>query len=226
MGTPAENVRYGQARAAGRPLPGPPRGHAVRIIEYTVTVRSTDGSCRTELFRLATSLLDHHAAPARQMAELYHQRWEIELGYGELKTRLRGAEFILRSRSPELVRQEMFAFLVVYQALCALRARTAQTAAIDPDRISFTVTVRLARDQVCNQAAATPATLRRVCQQTIADLADALLPTRRSRSYERIKRPAKNTYPSRKHDHIRPPSKTRYALTVTGDSPYRGKHLK
>jgi hypothetical protein len=226
MGTPAENVRYGQARAAGRPLPGPPAGHPVRIIEYTITVSAADGGRRIEPFRLVTSLLDPAEAPAAEVAALYHQRWESELSYGELKTRLRGAAVILRSRSPELVRQEMFAFLVVYQALCALRACAAQTAGIDPDRISFTITVRLARDQASHQAASSPASLRRACQQTITDLLEDLLPARRSRSYQRIKRPAKNTYPTRKHDHVRPPSKVSYHLTVTGDRPYLGRHLK
>jgi hypothetical protein len=226
MATPAENVRYGQARAAGRPLSDPPQGHLVRIIEYTVTVTAADGGRRVEPFRLVTSLLDSAVAPAAELAALYHERWESELGYGELKTRLRGAAVILRSRSPELVRQEMFAFLVVYQALCALRATAAQTAGIDPDRISFTITVRLARDQAGNQAAVTPATLWRACQQTITDLLNDLLPARRSRAYQRVKRPAKNTYPTRKHDHVRQPSKVKYELTVTGDSPYLGKHHK
>jgi hypothetical protein len=223
MGTPAENVRYGQARAAGRPLPDPPQGHTVRIVEYTLTV-AADGRPRTEAFRLVTTLLDHTQAPAQQLAELYHQRWEIELSYGELKTRLRGPEVILRSRSPQLVRQEIFAFLVVYQALCALRVSAAQTGEVDPDRISFTVTVRLTRDQVCNQAAATPAALEHGRQQTIADLLDQLLPARRSRCYERKKRPAKNTYPSKKPDQPRPPSRVTYTLTITGNQPYLGKH--
>jgi hypothetical protein len=118
MATPAENVRYGQARAAGRPLSDPPQGHLVRIIEYTVTVTAADGGRRVEPFRLVTSLLDSAVAPAAELAARYHERWESELGYGELKTRLRGAAVILRSRSPELVGQEMFAFLIVYQALC------------------------------------------------------------------------------------------------------------
>jgi hypothetical protein len=226
MGTPAENVRHGQARAAGRPLPGPPEGHLVRIVEYTVTVTAADGNRREEPFRLVTTLLDPLQAPAAELAALYHERWESELGYGELKTRLRGAAVILRSRSPELVRQEMFAFLVVYQALCALRVAAAQTAGIDPDRISFTITIRLARDQAGTQAAAIPGNLQQAVEQTITDLLDDQLPPRRSRTYERIKRPPKNTYPRRKHDHVRPPSKVSYALTVTGDSPYLGKHHK
>ena len=109
------------------------------------------------------------------------------MGYGELKTRLRGPEVVLRSRSPQLVRQEVFAFLVVYQALCSLRMHAAQAADTDPDRISFTVTLRLARDQVVSQAAVTPAALHDAVRQTIADLLDERLPPRRARSYERKK---------------------------------------
>ena len=75
MPTPAENVRLGQARAAGRVPPGRPEGHLVRIIEYTVTARAADGTTRNEPFRLATTLLDHQRAPAADLAALYHQRW-------------------------------------------------------------------------------------------------------------------------------------------------------
>jgi len=226
MGTPAENLRYGWARRDGRPLPGPPAGHPVRIVEYDVRIDGRDGAVRTEAFRLVTTLLDHEQAPARQLAELYPQRWEIEVGYGELKTRLRGPEVVLRSRSPQLVRQEVFAFLVVYQALCSLRVGAAQAADTDPDRISFTVTLRLARDQVVSQAAITPAALHDAVRQTIADLLDERLPPRRARSYERKKRPIKNTFSFRKLGQPRPPSRLSYTLTITGDHPYLGKQAK
>src|SRR5262249_13804500 len=157
MPTPAENVRLGQARAAGRIAPGRPEGHLVRIIEYTVTARAAGGATtRIEPFRLVTTLLDDQRAPAAGLAALYHQRWESEHGYAELKSRLRGAAFILRSRSPELVRQELFALLTVYQALCALETEAAGQAGIDPDRISFTVTVRVARDHAASHAIITP----------------------------------------------------------------------
>jgi hypothetical protein len=226
MGTPAENRRRGWARRDGRVLPGPPEGHPVRIVEYDVRIDSGDGCVRTEAFRLVTTLLDHEQAPARQLAELYPQRWEIERGYGELKTRLRGPEVVLRSRSPQLVRQEVFAFLVVYQALCSLRVRAAQAADTDPDRISFTVTLRLARDQIISQAAASPAALHNAVEQTITDLLDERLPPRRSRSYERKKRPIKNTFSFRKLSEPRPPGRLSYELTITGDHPYLGKQAK
>jgi hypothetical protein len=78
MPTPAENIRLGQARAAGRIPARPPEGHLVRIIEYTVTVHDSGGGTRTESFRLVTTLLDHKHAPAAQVAAIYQQRWEIE----------------------------------------------------------------------------------------------------------------------------------------------------
>jgi hypothetical protein len=81
-----------------------------------------------------TSLLDHRLAPAHQLAMAYHQLWEIENGFAELKNRLRGAGFILRSKAPELICQEIYALLTVYQALCAPRTRAAEHGGIDPDR--------------------------------------------------------------------------------------------
>lgn len=215
MPTPADGIRQSQARAQGKVLPQPPAGHLVRIIEYNVTVRASDGSSRTEPFRLVTTILDHELAPATALAALYHQRWEIENSYQALKTRLRGAEFILRSKSPELVRQELYAFLAVYQALCSLRAEAATTAGIDPDRISFTVTIRVARVEVTNQAAVTPATLRQSRALAIDDLLADRLPSRRARQYERIRKAPKSNYTIKKHDHVRVASHVTYKIKVT-----------
>jgi hypothetical protein len=120
----------------------------------------------------------------------------------------------------------MFAFLAVYQALCALRSRAAYTADCDPDRISFTITVRLARDQACNQAAATPASLHETCHQTVSDLIDERLPARRARSYERIKRTPRNNHKICRHHHERPPSKVIYEFAITDDNAYQGRHAK
>jgi hypothetical protein len=215
MPTPAEVVRRGRARVKGKVVDQPLQGHAVRIIEYVVTVTASDGSARTEPFRLVTTILDHEVAPAEQLAALYHERWEIENSYQELKSRLRGAEFILRSKSPDLVRQELFGFLSVYQALCSFRVEAADTAGIDPDRISFTVTVRVARTEVTNQAAATRATLDQARTLAIGDLLADLLPPRRARHYERIRKAPKSNYTIKKHDHIRSASQVKYKIKVT-----------
>jgi hypothetical protein len=113
----------------------------------------------------------------------------------------------------------MHAFLVVYQALAGLRTRSAHAVDLEPARISFTITVRLARDQVCNQAGADPDTLATALEQTITDLIADTLPSRRHRLYERIKRPPKNSFPTKKPDHIRPGSRIDYTLAVTEKQP-------
>ena len=219
MPTPAENIRLGQARAAGRIPSGQPEGHLVRIIEYTVAVRAADGATRIEPFRLVTTLLDHQRAPADSLAAAYHERWESENGYAELKTRLRGAAFILRSRSPELVRQELFAFLTVYQALCALETDAARQAGLDPDRISFTVTVRIARDHATSHTIITPRSLDLARRQAIGDLLADILPRRRDRHYERVRKQPKNNFPALKRGQERQPSRVTYKIKVNRKPP-------
>ncbi|MFI6449333.1 IS4 family transposase [Kitasatospora sp. NPDC050543] len=219
MPTPKETVRHGQARAAGRTLAQLPEGHTARIIQYTVTVHRTAGPPRRETFRLVTSLLDHTRAPARHLAAIYHQRWEIENGYAELKNRLRGAGFVLRSKSPELACQEVYALLTVYQALCVLELHAAQCGGIDPDRISFTVTVQLARLKVVGQAAADAITLMAARSEVVRELLDGLLPTRRNRQCERVKKPPKNTFETKKRDRPRAPGHVQYTLKVTWHPP-------
>jgi hypothetical protein len=212
MPTPAENARFGQARARGKPLRRLPEGHLIRVIEYAVTVATADGRTRTEPFRLATTLLDCEQAPARELAVIYHERWEIENSYGELKTRLRGAEFILRSKSPDLACQELYAFLTVYQGLCALRAEAASTAGTDPGRVSFTVTVRVARDHA---AASCPVSQEQARHHAIKDIIADLLPARRDRRCERAKKPPRNTFTVKKRGETPPAAAATYTITVT-----------
>ena len=223
MPTPAEGIRHGQARAKGKPMAQPPQGHIVRVIEYDVTVTAVDGTTRTEPFRLITTILDVQDVSARDLATLYHERWEIENSYQELKTRLRGAEFILRSKSADLVRQEIFAFLTVYQALCSLRVEAAHRGDMDPDRISFTVTIRVARTEVTNQAAATPQTLDQARTLAVGDLLADPLPPRRSRQYERIRKAPKSNYAIKKHGHVRVASPVTYKIHVTRRGPLPAK---
>ncbi|MFJ8078347.1 transposase [Streptomyces sp. NPDC096176] len=166
-------------------------------------------------FRLVTSLLDHRLAPAHQLATAYHQRWEIENGFAELKNRLRGTGFILRSKAPELICQEIYALLTVYQALCALQMRAAEHGGTDSDRISFTVAVQLARLAVAAQAAAEVTMLDTARREAITELLAALLPPRRNRQCQRIKKPSKNTFEVRKRELPRTPSNVHYTLRVT-----------
>jgi hypothetical protein len=131
---------------------GPPI--TVRVIEYSVRTTSADGSELSELFCLATTLLDPATAPMEELAALYHDRWQAETGIGELKTTERGGpEVVLRSKSPALVRQEFWAFLCVYQAVRDLISTAADDGGgLDPARISFKRAFEAARDSATRAA--------------------------------------------------------------------------
>jgi hypothetical protein len=125
----------------------------VRVIEYTID----DGRApQDEHYRLITTLLDPDHAPAVELAELYAQRWEFETALDELKTHQRGAKVVLRSKYPDGVEQEVWGFLLVHWAIRELMHTAALDADIDPDRVSFIRTLRLARRTVTEQAAFSP----------------------------------------------------------------------
>ena len=86
------------------------------------------------IYRLVTSMLDPQHGPAQELAALYHERWEIESAFDELKTHLRGASIVLRSKTPDLVRQEFYGLLMAHFAVRALMHEAALSANEDPDR--------------------------------------------------------------------------------------------
>jgi hypothetical protein len=124
----------------------PAQARYVRVIEYEVPDRDGDGD--DELICLITTITDWPQAPAGILAEAYHQRWEHEGGNAQLKTYLRGPAKILRSQSPAMVRQEIWGYLLTHYALSALICTAATAAGIDPDRVKFKRTVRIARRAV------------------------------------------------------------------------------
>lgn len=110
----------------------------VRIIEYTVTSRDAEGATTSELFCLATTLLDTRQWPIEEFPALYHERWRVETLLDAVKTDLRGGAHVLtRSHSPDGTRQEIWALLCLYQALADLVGDAARHHRVDPDRISF-----------------------------------------------------------------------------------------
>jgi len=116
-------------------------GLLVRVIEYRL-----EGVATSETFyRLLTTILEPHQAPAAELAALYQERWEIETALDEFKTHLRGAQMVLRSKTPELVRQEFYGFLMAHFAVRALMHEAALQANEDPDRLSFVHAVRVIR---------------------------------------------------------------------------------
>jgi hypothetical protein len=115
----------------------------VRVIEYQVPDR--DGNGKDERVILITTITDFRLAPAGELARAYHQRWEHEGGNAQLKTYLRGPGRVLRSQSPDLVRQEIWGYLLTHYAISALTCAAATAAGIDPDRVKFKRTVRIIR---------------------------------------------------------------------------------
>jgi hypothetical protein len=127
-------------------------GRRLRVVEYRL-----EGVAEAEpLYRLVTTILDQARAPAAALAALYHERWEIEGALGELKTHLRGARVVLRSKTPELVRQEFWGLLLAPFAVRGLRHEAALRADEDPDRLSFLHAVRVVRRQLPRFAALPP----------------------------------------------------------------------
>ncbi|MCP4206646.1 MAG: IS4 family transposase [Shimia sp.] len=116
-------------------------GVTVRVIDYRL-----EGVADAEpIYRLVTTILDHDIAPADELAGLYHERWEIETALDELKTHLRGAKVVLRSKTPDLVRQEFYGLMMAHFAIRSLMHEAALKDAEDPDRLSFLHAVRVLR---------------------------------------------------------------------------------
>jgi hypothetical protein len=205
--------RNGQRRRRGSKQPpdtGPLPGITVRVIEFTLTVTTDDGSCRTERYRLITTLLDCRAAPAADLAAGYAWRWAIETSYQEFKTYLRGPGRRLRGHSPDLTRQELWAYLIIYQAIRAIIARAAAGAGLDPDRISFTATLHAARRTLTSRAS-----LDATLAQTETEILSCLLPRRQGRLCPRAVNKPASPYPSRRNHEGPITQHAGYTITIT-----------
>ncbi len=137
------------AARAGEHL-DPAQAMRVRVIEYEIPDR--DGGGSRELIALITTITDPASASAQELAQAYSQRWEEETGNDQLKTHLRGPGSVLRSKSPDMVRQEIYGYLLTHHAISALICRAATEADIDPDRVKFLRTVRIIRRRAADPA--------------------------------------------------------------------------
>jgi len=127
-------------------------GIAVRVIDY----RLQDVEGTEPIYRLITTILDRTQAPAKELAALYHERWEIETALDELKTHLRGSQIVLRSKTPELVKQDFYGLMMAHFAIRGLMHEAALKADEDPDRLSFLHSVRVVQRRMARFAAIPP----------------------------------------------------------------------
>jgi hypothetical protein len=165
----------------------------VRIIDCEITVSTSQGR-RTGTYRLLTTLTDPHAHPTAELIRLYHERWEVETSYLEIKSTLLGGR-VLRARTPAGVTQEVFALLVTYQVLrLAMADATDVRPGTDPDRASFTVALNTARDLIVQASG--------IFNDTAVDLVGTigrrvpagLMPDRRTRTRPRVVKRAISKY--------------------------------
>ena len=157
------------------------KGVQVRVVEYRL-----EGIAGAEpLYRLVTTILDPAAAPAAELAALYHERWEIEGALAELKTHLRGARMVLRSKTPELVRQEFWGLLLAHFAVRGLMHEAALRADEDSDRLSFLHTVRVVRRKLPLFAALPPRGRRALHEAVLDEILEERVASSRGRQVPR-----------------------------------------
>ena len=210
----ARNARNGQRRRRGSTLPpgtGPLPGMTVRVVEFAVTVTAGDGTARTTRYRLITTLDDWRRYPAAVLAAAYARRWSAETGFAELKTALRGPGRALRGRTPELARQELWAYLAIYQAIRTLIARAAARDGLDPARISFTA----ARNAAGRTLGTSPAALGQALDDAETEMLAALVSLREGRIFPRAVSKPVSPYKSRRNCPGPLPQHASYTVTIS-----------
>jgi IS4 transposase len=126
----------------------------VRVIEYRVAGHAGQ-SATSETYRLITNILDGEQASAAELAGAYHQRWELESAFKEIEIYLRAGHGI-RSKTPELVRQEVWGLFLTHYAIRAFMTEAADTVEMDSDRISFTRSLHIVRRRITDPAVFSP----------------------------------------------------------------------
>jgi hypothetical protein len=168
----------------------------VRVVECEISIATSAGR-RTGVYRLATTLLEDRQHPAAELVTLYHQRWEIETAYLELKSSILGGR-VLRARTPAGIAQEVYALLTCYQILrIAITDAIEAAGGIDPDRGSFIIALNAARDQLTQAAGIIAGTIIDLIGAIGRRVLASLLPDRRLRVSPRIVKRAISKFQAR-----------------------------
>jgi hypothetical protein len=189
----------------------------VRVVDYAV---DDPGRPQAEQsYRLVTTVLDPEAAPAADLAALYPRRWEFETTLDELKTHQRGPRVVLRSKSPEGVRQEAYGLVCTHYAVRALMAEVADQHGVGPDRVSFTRSLHAARRSVRSGAGTGTENLTASLRAAIAEIGHELLPERRLRAAARVVKKKMSNYGVKRPEHAswpRPTLRPAQAVRILG----------
>ena len=175
----SDGMRTRRRRETGNPHAERLPDTIARLVTFTITARTRSGRTKTTVMRVLTTLLDHETYPAREIAALYAERWQIEIAFLHLKRTVRGPRRPLRGQSPELARQEAWALLLIHNITATAAARAAALAGTDPGLIPFTAVLALIRghvtaDHCCQHCGRRPA-------DPLAGLLDAILAQPRHR---------------------------------------------
>ena len=176
-------------------------GILVRIIEYTFDDPQRSGSGETH--RLLTTLLDENEHPAETLIVLYHERWEQEIAIDELKTHQR-ARPVLRSQTPQGVMQEIYGLLLGHYLIRVLIGQAAAGRQIDPDRLSFTDTLKILRCRLADCPGSARGR-RRWHRNLIEEIAEEILPVRRNRINPRVIKKKMSKWAKKQRHHRRYP---------------------
>ena len=202
---PIRNLADGSFLAKLYPSPHARRkdegGILVRIIEYTITNPLLPGF--GEKHRLITSLLDHELYPAKELIVLYHERWEIEIEYDEIKTHMMDKTPTLRSRTPLGCLQEIYGLLIAHMAVRTLMAEAAAKYDLDPDRLSFTGALQVISRAIPRMQAARTELLPVFYDIMLDEIASQLNPPRRNRINPRVIKQKMSNFGCKRSEHYK-----------------------
>ena len=168
----------------------------VRVIEYVIEENETE-----QVYRLITDLVDIALFPALLLAREYHLRWEIENPLDELKTHLNGRKTPIRSKTPRLVVQEIYGWLLAHWAVRCLMFKASTEAGISPLRLGFTGTLRVLRCAVTTFQRTETATLPFLVSCLIEEILEQEIPTRQGRTNPRVVKKPRSKFKSKKRSH-------------------------
>lgn len=202
---PIQNLADGSFLAKLYPSPYARRkdqgGILVRIIEYTITNPLLPGF--GEKHRLITSLLDHELYPAKELIVLYHERWEIEIEFDEIKTHMIDKTPTLRSKTPLGVLQEIYGLLIAHMAVRTLMAEAASKWDLDPDRLSFTGALQVISRAIPRMQAAKTELLPAFYEMMLDEIASQLNPPRRNRINPRVIKQKMSNFHCKRPEHYK-----------------------